>query len=138
MFDKGGEYVYIFERNPDRHGGDTGWKYILRYSQFNPIGGSFPNIHSDGFNGAIRTLRFTAVSGIMKRKLEAFYRRRAVINGCRDHLHGTFDETETRVTDMFSVFITDFSASPHPVNANSFPYTGEDTWDIEMTMMRVS
>ena len=105
-FDFGGTYDYTFPRNPDSGGGDSYWMYEPRMSELYVIGANLPNIQIDGFRGARRSIRFTAITGDMMRTLQNFYLREAVIHNCRDHLYPT--------TDQFSCFIESFSSNIHP------------------------
>lgn len=127
-FDYGGINQYWFPRNPDRYGGDGGWAYEARSSVLNVIGSVSPQIQIDGFI-ARRQLKFTAITGNMKRSLENFYFKQEVIHGCRDHLYGV---------DLlgFSCFITAFTPTIHPT-IGDFPGSGEDTWDLEMELIRM-
>ena len=130
IFDTGGQKEYQFPRNPDRNGGDTYWAYEFRYNEIDVLGSMLPTVHVDGFRGARRTLRFTAITGTMMRTLQTFYFSRAVIRNCRDHLYGQ--------TPPFNCLIASFTPAIHPTLGNSFPGSGEDTWDLEMTLIRVS
>ena len=134
VFDEGGTNEYAFPRNPDRYGGDTYWRYPLRFSELEILGSSLPTIHVDGFSGARRTLRFTAITGAMLRKLEGFYLRKLVVPNCRDHL---YDITSSNSTHKFSCYIESFTPMLHPTTG-SFPGSGEDTWDLELTLIRTS
>lgn len=128
-FDAGGSYDYTFARNPDRYGGDTFWSRETRMSELNVIGSNTPTIQVDGFKGARRTIRFTAITGTMMRVLRDFYYRTAVIYNCFDHLYPT--------TSSFDCFITSFIATIHPTIGN-FPGSGEDTYDVEMVLLKMS
>ena len=128
-FDFGGLYDYTFTRNPDRGGGDSYWMYEPRMSELHVIGANLPNIQVDGFRGARRSIRFTAITGTMMRTLQNFYLRESIIHNCRDHLYST--------TDQFSCFVESFSSSIHPT-IGTFPGSGEDTYDVEMTMIRMA
>jgi hypothetical protein len=129
IFDYGGVNQYNFPRNPDRYGGDTYWQSELRLSELDIIGANSPTIQVDGFRGSRRTIRFTAITGVMMRELEKFYYRRVTIANCRDHLYST--------TLSFSCFVIAFSPSVRPTIGN-FPGSSEDTWDLEMTVVRMN
>jgi hypothetical protein len=129
VFDYGGANHYSFPRNPDRYGGDTYWIYEPRMTEIEVIGASLPSIQIDSFAGARRTVRFTAITGAMMRALQDFYFRAEIIENCRDHLYST--------TPSFDCFIVGFNPTVHPTSGD-FPGTGEDTWDLEMTLMRMS
>lgn len=129
IFDENGPDEYTFARNPNRYGGDTYWKYDLRGNEIDVIGASLPTIQVDGFRGARRILSFTAITGDMMRTLQLFYFSMALIENCKDHLYGT--------TVAFNCFIENFASSFHPTIGN-FPGTTEDTWDLEMTLVRMS
>lgn len=129
IFDTGGTNQYIFERNPDRNGGDSYWVYAPRMSEVEIIGAKLPSVQTDGFSGAKRTIRFTSITGAMLRTLQDFYLRNETIDNCTDHLYNT--------TPNFSCLITSFTPMIHPSNGN-FPGSGEDTWDLEMTLLRLS
>jgi len=88
-----------------------------------------PTIQFDGFNGARRTLRFTAITGSMMRTLETFYLKGAVVENCRDHLYPT--------TTTFKCFMESFTPSVHPTHGN-FPGSGEDSYDLEMVLIKMS
>jgi hypothetical protein len=128
VFDTGGTNQYTFERNPDRNGGDSYWVYSPRLTEVEIIGASLPSIQVDGFSGAKRTIRFTSISGTMFRTLQDFYFRNQTILNCSDHLTGT--------TPNFNCYITSFNPNIHPSIGN-FPGSGEDTWDLEMTLLRM-
>jgi len=128
VFDEDGPDEYTFPRNPDRRGGDTYWRYQARYNEVDILGASLPTIHADGFRGARRTIRFTAIPGDMMRKLEEFWLKLSVINNCRDHLYDT--------TKHFNCFIESFNPTLAPTTGN-FPGSGEDTYDLEMTLIRM-
>lgn len=128
VFDYGGYNEYRFERNPDRKGGDTGWIYEPRMTSISIAGANFPNLQVDGFNNN-RTIKFTAIHGTMMRTLQNFYLSNATIENCRDHLYPT--------TISFSCFITGFAATMHPT-IGAFPGSGEDTYDVEITLTRMS
>jgi hypothetical protein len=129
VLDEGGDNEYTFPRNPDRSGGDTWWNTELRYTEVNPIGSNLPTVLVDGFNGGARTIKFTAIPGVMMRKLKEFYDRKDIIQNCKDHLYPT--------TKVFSCVFVDFKASFRPV-ISGFPGTYEDTWNVEVTMIRVA
>lgn len=124
----GGEYT--FPRNPDRYGGDSMWVYEQRNNELDILGASLPTIQIDGFRGARRSLKFTAITGTMMRALQTFYLDKAEILNCRDHLYGT-------TADQFNCFILEFSPSVHPT-MGSFPGSGEDTYDLQMVLVRTS
>lgn len=128
-FDTGGSHDYTFERNPDRSGGDTFWSRETRMSELDVIGGNTPTIQVDGFRGAKRTIRFTAITGSMMRVLQNFYYRAEIIYNCSDHLYST--------TPLFNCFVTSFIATIHPTIGN-FPGSGEDTYDVETILLRMS
>ncbi len=128
VFDYGGSYEYTFPRNPNRYGGDTGWTYEPRISQIEVIGSNQPHIQIDGFQGARRTLRFTAITGSMTRRLQDFFLRQATINGCRDHLYPT--------RAQFNCFVGSFTSQLHPT-AGDFPGSGEDTYDVEINLVKM-
>ena len=128
QFDVGGLYEYIFTRNPDREGGDTFWVLQPRMTEFDIIGSNFPNVQIDGFR-ATRTLRFSAITGNMMRTLRNFFQRKTIISNCRDHLYPT--------TPGFSCFIVSFTPALHPT-IGDFPGSGEDTYDLEMVIIRMS
>lgn len=127
--DVGGTYDYTFPRNPDRHGGDNGWTYEPRMSDLYPISSNTPLIQVDGFRGARRNIKFSAITGDMVRTLQNFYLRAQIIYNCRDHLYPT--------TLQFDMFIDSFSSSFRPVYG-VFPGSDEDTYDVEMTMIRIN
>lgn len=129
IFDAGGLYAYTFPRNPDRFGGDTYWSYEARITELDIVGANTPTIQVDGFSGARRVLRFTAITGTMMRTLQNFFLRGLVIANCRDHLYST--------SPQFSCFIISFTAALRPSGGN-FPGSGEDTYDVEMTLIRMS
>lgn len=122
--------AYTFERNPDRSGGDTYWVYTPKLSEIDVVGSNVTRLQLDGFKGARRTIRFTAITGTMMRVLQNYYLAGQTIIGCTDHLYPTY-------TNYFSCFIVDFVTAPHPTIGN-FPGSGEDTWDVEMTMIKMS
>lgn len=128
IFDEGGDTEYTFERNPDRYGGDTYWRYQVRANEVSIVGSSSPSIQVDGFNGARRTIRFTAITGNMFRTLEAFWLNMEIIPNCKDHLYDT--------TPSFACFIESFIPTIHPT-IGDFPGSTEDTWDLEMTIIRI-
>jgi hypothetical protein len=127
-FDYGGTYHYNFARNPDRYGGDTGWMFEPRMSEMEIIGANQSYIQIDGFMGARRNLKFTAITGTMARILENFFLRKAIIYNCRDHLYPTHP--------AFHCFITSFIQQAHPT-VGDFPGSGEDTYDVEMTLVKM-
>ena len=129
IFDYGGTNQYNFPRNPNRHGGDTYWQYEPRLTELDIIGANSPTIQVDGFRGARRTIRFVAITGTMMRALEKFFHRNAVIANCRDHLYPT--------TPNFSCYVVAFSPNVHPTTG-SFPGSTEDTWDLEISLVRMS
>jgi hypothetical protein len=129
VLDDGGDNEYTFPRNPDRDGGDTWWHKELRFSEINPIGSELPTLYTDGFNGAVRTIKFSVIPGSMMRTLQEFYHRREIIQNCRDHLYPT--------TTIFSCVMIDFKSYFRPVYGN-FPGSYEDTWDVEITLMRMA
>jgi len=125
IFDNGGTYHYLFPRNPNRIAGDTGWRFNPKLNILDVLGANTPTIQVDGFSGAQRTIKFTAITGTMMRKLREFWLRQAVIYNCRDHLSSEFD-----------CFIVDFNAVFHPTTG-SFPGSGEDTYDLEVTLLKM-
>lgn len=129
VFDTGGAYEYTFPRNPDRYGGDTFWRYEMRNNEVDIVGASLPTIQTDGFMGARRTLRFTAITGTMFRTLQDFYLRMQVVENCKDHLYGHYSS--------FNCFIESFVPAIHPT-IGPFPGTGEDTYDLELTLIKMS
>ena len=128
-FDTSGLHDYTFERNPDRAGGDTFWSRESRMSELDVIGGNIPTIQVDGFKGARRTIHFTAITGNMMRVLRDFYYRTEIIYNCSDHLYPT--------TSLFHCFITSFISTIHPTMGD-FPGSGEDTYDVEMVLLRMN
>ena len=92
------------------------------------IGSNAPHIQVDGFR-ARRTIRFTAIPGYMMRTLQGFFQRHETIENCRDHLYPT--------SPVFSCFIAGFTPVIHPT-AGDFPGTGEDTYDLEMILIRMN
>ena len=126
--DIGGSDEYEFPRNPDRYGGDSGWQYEPRMSEMEVIGSNQPRIQIDGFQGARRILRFTAITGTMTRKLQDFFLRRAIVYSCRDHLYPTHAQ--------FNCFVTSFSQQIRPTMGD-FPGSGEDTYDVEMVLVKM-
>ena len=116
---------YEFTRNPNRNGGDTGWVYAPRISELAVIGANSPAIQIDGYTGR-RTLRFTAITGNMTRKLQEFFLNKTTIERCRDHLYST--------TAEFKCFIVSFTRVTHPT-IGDFPGSGEDTYDVELTLV---
>jgi len=131
-FDAGGANDYTFARNPDRYGGDTFWAYEPRLTEFDIIGANLPTLQIDGFRGARRTLRFTAITGNMMRVLQNFFLRKAIINNCRDHLY-----TGASPFISFNCFVVGFVSTLHP-SSGTFPGSGEDTYDVEMTIIKMS
>ncbi len=127
VFDYGGSSHYSFPRNPDRFGGDTSWQYEPKLSVVSLVGASVPAIQIDGFT-VRRVLRFTAITGVMMRRLQIFYHRSTVIASCRDHLYGT--------TNAFSCFIISFIPTLHPT-IGTVPGSSEDTYDLEMTIIKM-
>ena len=127
-FDIGGTYNYEFPRNPDRYGGDSGWGYEPRMSEMAVVGANQPYIQIDGFSGARRTVRFTAVTGTISRKLQDFFLRKEIIYNCRDHLYPTHAQ--------FNCFVLSFIQTVRPTTG-SFPGSGEDTYDVEMTLVKM-
>lgn len=127
VFDYGGAYSYQFPRNPDRYS-DTGWQYESRVTEFEIIGANTPTLQFDGFRGARRRFNFTAISGAMMRILQDFYFRGSIISNCRDHLYPTLSS--------FNCFIINLVPTLHPT-VGSFPGSGEDTWDLEMTIIKM-
>lgn len=128
IFDYGGSYQYFFPRNPDRFGGDTGWMYDPKLNLLDVIGANIPTIQIDGFSGAHRTVRFTAITGTMMRRLQDFFLRKSIIYNCRDHLYST--------TAQFNCFISAMTTSIHPTSGD-FPGSGEDTYDIELSLIKM-
>ena len=63
------------------------------------------------------------------RTLQKFYLNMEVIENCKDHLYG--------LTMPFNCFIESFIPVLHPT-AGNFPGTAEDTWDLEMTLVKMS
>lgn len=127
IFDNGGIYHYLFPRNPDRHGGDTFWVSEPRANEFDMIGSNAPSIQVDGVRSS-RTIRFSAITGTMVRTLQQFFLRNAVIHNCRDHLYPT--------SPQFSCFIMSFNPTIRPTSG-LFPGSGEDTYDLEMVLVRM-
>ncbi len=130
IFDYGGDNAYIFPRNPDRYGGDTYWVWELRANEVDLVGSSVPSVQVDAFRGAKRTIRFTAITGNMKRQLQEFYMSREVVSNCRDHLYPTEGH------EQFHCFILSFTSQFHPT-IGDFPGSEEDTWDVEMTLLKI-
>jgi len=128
FFDYGGGNQYSFPRNPDRNGGDTSWIYEPKLSTFDIVGANAPTFQIDGFSGARRVLKFTAITGTMTRALQDFFLRKEIISGCRDHLYPTHAE--------FSCFVISFNTTIHPT-IGDFPGSGEDTYDVEMTIIKM-
>jgi len=128
VFDEGGIYNYTFPRNPDRHGGDSSWVSEPRLSEFDIIGSNTPNIQVDGYRSS-RTIRFTAITGTMLRTLQQFFLRRQIISNCKDHLYPT--------SSQFNCFIMSFNPVIHPTSG-VFPGSGEDTYDLEMVLVRMN
>jgi len=126
--DIGGSYEYEFSRNPNRYDGDSGWQYGPRMSEMEVIGSNQPHIQIDGFQGATRTIRFTAITGTMTRRLQDFFLRKAIIYNCRDHLYPTHAQ--------FNCFIASFTQQVRPTTG-SFPGSGEDTYDVEITLIKM-
>jgi len=124
IFESDGAKEYIFPRNPDRMGGDTGWIYESRYSELDPVGANYSHIQIDGFRSGKRTLRFTGITGTMMRHLQDFYLAHRQINNCRDHLYST--------TIQFNCYIVAFTPTTHPT------LTDEDKYDMEMTLVRIT
>ncbi len=141
IFECGLYYEYIFERNPDRNGGDSFWQADMRYSEIDILGSALPTVHLNGFKGARRTLKFTAITGNMMRTLQDFYRRSQMIRNCMDHTGSPDFFTPGLITSYgdhyFSCVIISFLPTYHPTYG-SFPGTGEDTWDLEFTIIKVS
>jgi len=131
VFEYGNANEYVFIRNPDRYGGDTYWVSQPRMQEIEVIGASLPSIQFDGFNGARRTLRFTAIHGDMMRELQGFYYAGETIHNCRDHLYDTGNSPE------FSCFIESFTPTIHPTHGD-FPGSGEDTYDLEMVLIKMN
>ena len=127
IFNTGGSYHYEFPRNPDRGGGDTFWVSEPRLNEFSIIGSNSPNIQVDGVKST-RTLRFTAITGNMMRTLQQFFLRKEIITSCTDHLYPTSPE--------FSCFISSFTPTIHPTRG-TFPGSYEDTYDLEMVLIRM-
>lgn len=128
IFDYGGIYQYTFPRNPDRYGGDTFWNSEPRSNMVDIIGSNSPSVQIDGFRSN-RTIRFTAITGTMMRTLQQFFLRKLIVSGCRDHLYPTSPE--------FKCFIISFVPAIHPT-IGSCPGSGEDTYDLEMAIVRMS
>lgn len=128
IFDNDGIYSYEFPRNPDRNGGDTFWVSQPRLNEFDIIGSNAPNIQVDGFRSS-RTIRFTAITGTMMRTLQQFFLRKMIISNCRDHLYPT--------SPQFDCFIISFNPVVRPT-IGVFPGSGEDTYDLEMVLVRMS
>lgn len=128
VFDSGGPNEYLFPRNPDRNGGDTYWHYEMRNVEIDIVGASLPTMQVDGFRGARRTLRFTAITGTMMRTLQKFYLSAATVENCKDHLYG--------ITSAFNCFIESFTPEIH-ATAGDFPGSAEDTWDLEVVLVRM-
>jgi hypothetical protein len=124
-FDVGGTYSYTFPRNPDRNGGDSYWVREIRMSELSVIGSSKPYIQVDGFNAARRNIKFTAITGTMMRTLQTFYSRYQPIYNCLDHLG-----------NGFNCMIVNFNSTIHPT-IGTFPGSGEDTYDLDMTLLRL-
>jgi len=127
-FGIGTGYQYFFSRNPNRYGGDTDWVYEPRLTVMDIVGSNQSSIQIDGFKGARRTLRFTAITGTMKDALKEFFLRKQIIYECWDH---RFPDT-----DAFNCFIISFAAQYHPTIGN-FPGSGENTYDLEMTLIKM-
>ncbi len=127
-FDTGGTYDYTFARNPDRIGGDTGWQYEPRMAEMEIVGANQSYVQIDGFMGARRTIRFTAITGTMSRTIENFFLRKQIIYNCTDHLYPTHPS--------FACFIVAFTRQFHPT-VGDFPGSGEDTFDVEVTLVKM-
>ena len=123
VFDTGGAYAYTFARNPDRSGGDSGWKYSSKQSPVPLIGANRDNLQLDGIGSPTRDLKFTGVPGTMMRTLQDFYFRQQVILNCKDHRYS--------YTSAFNCVIVNFTANWHP------SLWDEDVWDIQMTLYKV-
>jgi len=119
---------YTFPRNPNRDGGDSGWQSEPRMSEMEVIGSNQSYIQIDGFSGARRTIRFSAITGTMTRKLQDFFLRKEIIYNCRDHLYPTHPQ--------FSCFVVSFSQQVRPTVGN-FPGSGEDTYDVEVILVKM-
>ena len=115
--------AYTFPRNPDRFGGDTYWLYEPKITEVDVIGANKTRIQLDGFRGATRTIKFTAITGTMMRVLQYYYLSGQTIPSCTDHFGGLFD-----------CFISSFMSVIHPT-IGTFPGSGEDTWDLEMVLI---
>lgn len=122
--DVNGSYFYEIIQNPNRQGGDSGWKNPLRSTEVNILGANESNLQLDGVSGAKRTLTFTSVPGTMKRTLEDFFLRQAKISNCRDHLYPT--------TAQFNCYILEFTPNIRP------SLFDEDRWDLTIVLMKVS
>lgn len=127
VFDTGGFHHYLFIRNPDRYGGDTFWVSEPRSTEFDIISSNSPNIQIDGFRSS-RTIRFSAITGTMTRTLQQFFLRREIILNCTDHLYPT--------SPKFNCFIVSFTPNIRPTSG-LFPGSGEDTYDLEMVLVRM-
>ena len=133
---------YTFQRNPDRVGGDTGWITNAKMNTVEIIGASKTRIQLDGFTSATRKLRFTAIPGSMMRKLQYFFLRGTTITTCVDHLY--VENQGYSGTSVFNCVITEFTMQIHPTSGN-FPLADtdvsygskEDTYDVDMTILRV-
>ena len=128
VFESGGVDEYVFPRNPNRFGGDSYWRFQPKMSEAEIVGANITHIQIDGFAGARRTISFTAITGSMVRTLQNFYLRSDTIHNCTDHLYPT--------TPMFDCFIASFTAVFRPV-MGVFPGSGEDTYDVEMELIRM-
>jgi len=128
FFDVGGGSEYEFPRNPDRYGGDTFWVYESVSTEIDMVNANLPSIQLLGFRGSRRILRFTAITGTMLRKLQDFYLANVAIENCRDHLYPTSPE--------FDCVIEGFVPTVHPSSGN-FPGSGEDTYDLEITLVKI-
>ena len=124
------EVPYTFPRNPDREGGDSYWSRQIRLNEVDLVGSSIPIIQVDGFRGARRSLKFTAIPGSMMRKLQDFYLSSSLLDGT-DHLFGTSQDNTT-----FVCFIESFTPNLHPTIGN-FPGSLEDTWDVSISLIKM-
>jgi len=125
IFSEGNADEYTFTRNPDRVGGDSGWVYEMRMTELDIINSSIPTVNVSGFRGGVRNIKYTAITGTMKRTLEDFYRAGTEITNCKDHLYAT-------TGDVFSCIIASFASNLRPL------LTAEDTWNVQMTLLRMS
>lgn len=128
IFESGGINEYVFPRNPNRGGGDSYWSFTPKMSEAEIIGANITHIQVDGFAGARRSILFTAITGTMMRTLQNFYLRGEIVYNCTDHLYPT--------TPMFDCFILSFTSTFHPT-VGTFPGSGEDTYDVEMELIRM-